>query len=142
MLKDYCPFSLCTEVVADATTIVHGEQKSLMDSYRCYNASRVSSYYQQNGHSTTTTSVTMLLINVVNFLMFCAVFIFPPCGDDERLIGYMSFEPSHEKSNICETKGAGQLRSNCEADQRLYFRIFATDISTDTLILKSKISSF
>ena len=40
---------------------------------------------------------------------------------------------------ICETKGADQLRSNCEADQRLCFRY--TD-STTPLLPKSEISSF
>ena len=40
---------------------------------------------------------------------------------------------------LCENKGADQLRSNCEADQRLCFRY--TD-STISLLLKSKISSF
>ena len=39
---------------------------------------------------------------------------------------------------ICETKGADQLRSYCEADQRLCFRY--TD-STIPLLSKSKISS-
>ena len=39
---------------------------------------------------------------------------------------------------ICETKGADQLRSNCEADQRLCFRY--TD-STIPLLSKSKICS-
>ena len=39
---------------------------------------------------------------------------------------------------ICENKGADQLRSNCEADQRLCFRY--TD-STIPLLFKSKISS-
>ena len=39
---------------------------------------------------------------------------------------------------ICENKGADQLHSNCEADQRLCFRY--TD-STITLLSKSKISS-
>ena len=39
---------------------------------------------------------------------------------------------------ICENKGADQLRSNCEADQRLCFRY--TD-STIPLLSKSKISS-
>ena len=39
----------------------------------------------------------------------------------------------------CENKGADQLRSNCEADQRLCFCY--TD-STISLLLKSKISSF
>ena len=44
------------------------------------------------------------------------------------------------KLTICigENKGADQLRSNCEADQRLCFR--HTD-STITLLFKSKISS-
>ena len=45
------------------------------------------------------------------------------------------------KPTICigENKGADQLRSNCEADQRLCFRY--TD-STIPLLLKSEISSF
>ena len=44
------------------------------------------------------------------------------------------------KPTICigENKGADQLRSNCEADQRLCFRY--TD-STISLLSKSKISS-
>ena len=44
------------------------------------------------------------------------------------------------KPTICigENKGADQLRSNCEADQRLYFRY--TD-STIPPLSKSKISS-
>ena len=40
---------------------------------------------------------------------------------------------------LCENKGADQLRSNCEADQRLCFRY--TD-STVSLLLKSEISRF
>ena len=40
---------------------------------------------------------------------------------------------------LCENKGANQLRSNCEADQRLCFRY--TD-STIPLLPKSEISSF
>ena len=40
---------------------------------------------------------------------------------------------------LCENKGADQLRSNCEADQRLCFRY--TD-STISLLLKSELSSF
>ena len=44
------------------------------------------------------------------------------------------------KSTICigENKGADQLRSNCEADQRLCFRYA---VSTIPLLSKSKISS-
>ena len=38
---------------------------------------------------------------------------------------------------LCENKGADQVRSNCEADQRLCFRY--TD-STNPLLLKSEIS--
>ena len=41
--------------------------------------------------------------------------------------------------SLCENKGADQLRSNCEADQRLCFRY--TD-STIPFLLKSEISSF
>ena len=40
---------------------------------------------------------------------------------------------------LCENKGADQLRSNCEADQRLCFRY---SDSTIPLLLKSEISSF
>ena len=40
---------------------------------------------------------------------------------------------------ICENKGADQLRSNCEADQRLCFRYMDSTVS---LLSKSKISSF
>ena len=40
---------------------------------------------------------------------------------------------------LCENKGADQLRSNCEADQRLCFRY--TD-STISPLLKDKISRF
>ena len=39
---------------------------------------------------------------------------------------------------ICENKGADQLRSHCEADQRLCFRYTG---STLPLLYKSKISS-
>ena len=41
--------------------------------------------------------------------------------------------------SLCKNKGADQLRSNCEPDQRLCFRY--TD-STTPLLLKSEISSF
>ena len=40
---------------------------------------------------------------------------------------------------ICVNKDADQLRSNCEADQRFYFRHMD---STIPLLLKSEISSF
>ena len=40
---------------------------------------------------------------------------------------------------LCENKDAGQLRSNCEADQRLCFRY--TDNTIPLLVLKYKISS-
>ena len=45
------------------------------------------------------------------------------------------------KPTICigENKGADQLRSNCEADQRLCFRYWDSKIP---LLLKSEISSF
>ena len=39
---------------------------------------------------------------------------------------------------ICETKGADQLRSNCEADQRLCFRYTGSIMS---ILSKLKISS-
>ena len=50
----------------------------------------------------------------------------------------MIYEPHQEKTNIlhiCENKGADQLRSNCEADQRLCFRYTA---STIPLLVKSE----
>ena len=50
-------------------------------------------------------------------------------------------EPPHGKTNnlIGENKGADQLRSNCEADQRLCFRYMDSAIP---LLLKFEISSF
>ena len=45
-------------------------------------------------------------------------------------------EPPHGKTNIGENKGADQLRSNCEADQRLCFRY---SDSTIPLLPKSEI---
>ena len=49
------------------------------------------------------------------------------------------FEPPNGKTNIGENKVADQLRSNCEADQRLCFR---NSDSSDPLLLKSEISRF
>ena len=40
---------------------------------------------------------------------------------------------------LCENKGADQLRSNCEADQRLCFRYTDSNIH---FLLKSEISNF
>ena len=53
---------------------------------------------------------------------------------------YIIIEPRHEKTGFCiyKNKGADQLRSNCEADQRLCFRYTNSTIS---LLLKSEISS-
>ena len=61
-------------------------------------------------------------------------------GNNIILIGYLLFGPRHEKTNDMhmETKGADQLHSNCEADQRLCFRY--TD-SAIPLLSTSKISS-
>ena len=50
----------------------------------------------------------------------------------------MTNEPSHGKTNMGENKGADQLRSNCEADQRLCFLYMD---STVPQLSKSKISS-
>ena len=44
-----------------------------------------------------------------------------------------------EKLCLCENKGADQLHSNCEADQRLCFRYMDSTISR---LFKSEISSF
>ena len=49
-------------------------------------------------------------------------------------MGHVMRRPTFD---ICENKGADQLRSNCEADQRLYFCY--TD-STGPLLFKSEIS--
>ena len=54
------------------------------------------------------------------------------------LVQKMSHAMTKPTICICENKGADQLRSNCEADQRLCFRY--TD-STIPLLSKSKISS-
>ena len=53
------------------------------------------------------------------------------------------FEPHREKTGFClgENKGADQLRSNCEAVQRLCFR-YTDGTCTISLLLKSEISSF
>ena len=60
-----------------------------------------------------------------------------------RSTATLLYEPHHEKMGflptLCENKGADQIRSNCEADQRLCFHYMDSIIS---LLLKSKISSF
>ena len=42
---------------------------------------------------------------------------------------YMSRDARKPDICLCENKGADQLRSNCEADQRLYFRYSDSTIS-------------
>ena len=59
--------------------------------------------------------------------------------ENNNYIYYMSHRMEKPTNCICENKGADQLRSNCEADQRLCFRY--TD-STIPILLKSEISSF
>ena len=54
-------------------------------------------------------------------------------------INYMSRIVRKRDYCLCENKGADQLRSNCEADQRLCFRYSDSVIP---LLLKSEISSF
>ena len=54
-------------------------------------------------------------------------------------VGNMSGNARKLDFCLCENRGADQLRSNCEADQRLCFRY--TD-STISLLLTSEISSF
>ena len=53
----------------------------------------------------------------------------------------LSNEPRHKKADfcLCENKGADQLRSNCEADQRLCFHYADSTLS---LLIKSEISRF
>ena len=64
--------------------------------------------------------------------------IFPRCILD---VEYRHLSRIMRKTDfcLCENKGADQLRSNCEADQRLCFRYTDSIIS---LLLKSEISSF
>ena len=61
--------------------------------------------------------------------------------DSLTLFIILSMSHHMGKPTICigENKGADQLRSNCEADQRLCFRY---SDSTNPLLLKSEISSF
>ena len=54
-------------------------------------------------------------------------------------LSYMSPIVRKPEFCLCENKGTDQLRSNCEADQRLCFHY--TD-STISLLLKCEISSF
>ena len=54
----------------------------------------------------------------------------------EAFLIWISFDKKN--MSICENKGAGQLYSDCEADQRLCFRYTDSAIS---LLSKSKISS-
>ena len=50
--------------------------------------------------------------------------LFKPVFTDEDVSTCFNNEPRRKKTGIClgENKGAHQLRSNCEADQRLCFR--------------------
>ena len=56
----------------------------------------------------------------------------------KEYVNYMSRIVRKQDYCLCENKGADQLRSNCEADQRLCFRY---SDSTIPLLLKSEISS-
>ena len=74
MLNDYCLFSLWTEVVA---TIVHGEQKSLMDSNRCYNAlilSHFSSFHINTDAYKTLLSTRIQTLPIQGSKESCSVF--------------------------------------------------------------------
>ena len=51
---------------------------------------------------------------------------------------YMGHIVRKQDFSLCENNGTDQLRSNCEADQRLCFRYTDSTIS----LLKSEISSF
>ena len=76
--------------------------------------------------------VVVLLFNVSNPGLAVS------CGD-RIWVQYLSRVTRKPDFCLCENKGADQLRSNCEADQRLCFRY--TD-STLSLLIKSEISSF
>ena len=66
------------------------------------------------------------------------VFAYADCWFSD-VVAHMSRVMRKPDFCLCENKGADQLRSNCEADQRLCFRY--TD-STLSLLIKSEISSF
>ena len=57
----------------------------------------------------------------------------------DRYILHTSRDARKPEFCLCENKGADQLRSNCEADQRLCFRY---SDSTIPLLLIAQISSF
>ena len=61
------------------------------------------------------------------------------CFGHVSTLYYMSRIVRKRDYCLCENKGADQLRSNCEADQRLCFRYSDSAIP---LLLKSEISSF
>ena len=73
-------------------------------------------------------------MQIVGFLMMQLIFI--RCPLNGNLI--MSRIMRKPDFCLCENKGADQLRSNCEADQRLCFRYLD---STIPLLSKSGISS-
>ena len=58
---------------------------------------------------------------------------------ESRRIVHMSLVMRKPDFCLCENKDADQLRSNCEADQRLCFRY---SDSTIPLLPKSEVSSF
>ena len=72
------------------------------------------------------------------FIMLMICFIFYHVTQPNWHIYYLSRVVRKPDFCLCENKGADQLRSNCEADQRLYFR---NKVSKISLLLKSEISS-
>ena len=79
----------------------------------------------------------------INIMISCQDFVAYSC-----MPNFQNYSQHHYNTSrivrkpdfrLCENKGADQLRSNCEADQRLCFRYSDNTIS---LLLKSEILSF
>ena len=111
---------------------------------RCRNKSEDHCYMATMNMTLTLDSKCHLILNLKLQKPLAPVTVRPPSltssetPEDWFLIN-MSLVTRKLDFCLCENKGAYQLRSNCEADQRLCFRY--TD-STIPLLPKSEISSF
>ena len=80
------------------------------------------------------TYIALCETKITTKLLFCLEkFVF--------IYNRITYKPRHEKTGFClhENKGADQLRSNCEADERLCFRYMDSTILS---LLTPKILSF
>ena len=95
----------------------------------------------ENKEVENTLSSSMLYVKYTRHLIrsIYFLFIFSSFFRNQQNIQHMSRLVRKPTICICKNKGADQLHSNCEADQRLCFRY--TD-STLPFLLKSEISSF